>query len=746
MWWFPAYPNAAVLQAPGDRREIGLELDQLAVVIQERIEHSEPIDELLRRQQKLLSTFDAAAQADANAEIQSKQRQAAATGDPFGGACRVAQTAQDSPLRTLRNVGGWPASLSDECVNQIETVLLGAAARCWTSPTLANEEGFDPLSSADVMRLAFDRIAQVLFDAGVLKPDRPIDSRDGVGLDDIVLLVWETARLGDWLHLDEETRQAFRKQRNATDVWSDQEALFRAETTKWKASLLAGSPSANAPPIIATPTKREDRLQAETKAKKSPTRRPLKAIRDDETRRVEAKKYLQETLQNYVQTVPHLDLNRLAEIWGQYAAALYDSLAESYRGLPVDAEALFGEMGVLAGGQTLAGVAEDIKRIRIRRPEHWPDPQLSRDGTDSPELHRELRDLLVGEYVSFTLLDEDQWFRGQLSDSVAERIQKWKGTFAKPDPTQAPDPTLCDIVFVGGTAETMADAGSQALRLTVTRLQALKFALRHEFQEGQTTPLKSWEEVLGELLSMASDQNIPSDLRTKLRDELNPRDEGLRSVLNAESSELRKEAGKIIIDRVLEPSEATRFRKSPGHSDQMLVEYHRNLTARAFDDIKREDPVFFSDIVQTVHRVNKAKLKSPCTTNLSLNREEQHDLLRKFSADHLGLSAFELADASRWGDWKKRYLSWLVKQDLRVRGPRGAPKKPEAEKTRAKWAEMGKPSKLTAEVCEALARHTYGPEYDKAKPRSPARRTLHDRVAQQVRPLMKKPSPPASPI
>ena len=34
---------------------------------------------------------------------------------------------------------------------------------------------------------------------------------------------------------------------------------------------------------------------------------------------------------------------QLAEIWGGYAVALYDSLAESFMGMPVSLEATFGE-------------------------------------------------------------------------------------------------------------------------------------------------------------------------------------------------------------------------------------------------------------------------------------------------------------------------------------------------------------------------------------------------------------------
>lgn len=69
--------------------------------------------------------------------------------------------------------------------------------------------------------------------------------------------------------------------------------------------------------------------------------------------------------------------------------------------------------------------------------------------------------------------------------------------------------------------------------------------------------------------------------------------------------------------------------------------------------------------------------------------------------------------------------------------PRGAPRKAVAEKTRAHWAEMGRP-KLTAKVCDALAKHTYADEYAKATLRSPLRKRLRDRVRRQVKPLIAK--------
>jgi hypothetical protein len=80
---------------------------------------------------------------------------------------------------------------------------------------------------------------------------------------------------------------------------------------------------------------------------------------------------------------------------------------------------------------------------------------------------------------------------------------------------------------------------------------------------------------------------------------------------------------------------------------------------------------------------------------------------------------------------------WLRRIPMPPR-PRGAPKKPEAEKTRARWAEMGRPTKLTAKVCDELAEHTYPDEYARTRPQ--ARKTLRDRVRRHVTPLISKPA------
>ncbi len=122
-------------------------------------------------------------------------------------------------------------SLDDRA--KIKSILLDAARRCWTSRDLTSNEGFQALSSPDAMRLAFNSIAQLLFEQELLTWSR---------LDEISLLVWESARVGGWLTITPELRAEFGRQFGHDGVWSDEDALFRAEAAKWKGKLLTSEP------------------------------------------------------------------------------------------------------------------------------------------------------------------------------------------------------------------------------------------------------------------------------------------------------------------------------------------------------------------------------------------------------------------------------------------------------------------------------------------------------------------------
>ena len=65
---------------------------------------------------------------------------------------------------------------------------------------------------------------------------------------------------------------------------------------------------------------------------------------------------------------------------------MYHSLAASYENLPVQPDLLFGENGVLAGGQTISDVEKDLKRIVVPRPKHLPEPQIAQHENESPQL------------------------------------------------------------------------------------------------------------------------------------------------------------------------------------------------------------------------------------------------------------------------------------------------------------------------------------------------------------------------
>jgi hypothetical protein len=143
----------------------------------------------------------------------------------------------------------------------------------------------------------------------------------------------------------------------------------------------------------------------------------LKAIRADQDRRVEAKKDLIQALQSYTQTLScerDADQQELAAIWGPYAEALYDSLAETYQGLAVDPDTLFGEAGVLAGGQTMADVQNDLKKVRVGRPDQWPAT----------------RDPLADGSVSFAWLADEPWFLDEVRNRLSAGARHWKDTQA----------------------------------------------------------------------------------------------------------------------------------------------------------------------------------------------------------------------------------------------------------------------------------------------------------------------------
>jgi hypothetical protein len=136
------------------------------------------------------------------------------------------------------------------------------------------------------------------------------------------------------------------------------------------------------------------------------------------------------------------------------------------------------------------------------------------------------------------------------------------------------------------------------------------------------------------------------------------------------------------------------------------------------------------------------------------NPEERMYLLFTFSTcpqpKGLGLSKDQFWRMG-YREWLAHYRGWKGSRRLPPGGdgigsirPRGAPKKPIAEMTRARWEEIGRPE-LTGKVCDELAKFSYRGEYGRTRPGSKGRKRLRDRVGRQVRALMKKsPTAPAT--
>ena len=86
------------------------------------------------------------------------------------------------------------AGLSSDHLRKISAQLLIADATFWKSP---DTDSADPIS----MKLAFDGVAKVLFDAGILT--EPILSGE------IPVLAWDAAIAGGWYRFASETQTKF---------------------------------------------------------------------------------------------------------------------------------------------------------------------------------------------------------------------------------------------------------------------------------------------------------------------------------------------------------------------------------------------------------------------------------------------------------------------------------------------------------------------------------------------------------
>jgi len=119
-------------------------------------------------------------------------------------------------------------TLTPEVRRKIRAQLLRADAAFWEAPEK---------ESADwaAMRLAFDGIAKVLFEAGILT---------GEDLESVIpTLVWDSAIAGGWYRLASHSpKNIYPERLGHYFVWRDEtknwNALFRAEQGRWRAELL----------------------------------------------------------------------------------------------------------------------------------------------------------------------------------------------------------------------------------------------------------------------------------------------------------------------------------------------------------------------------------------------------------------------------------------------------------------------------------------------------------------------------
>jgi hypothetical protein len=169
--------------------------------------------------------------------------------DPYKGP-RPARTNQQDPAKW---VDDWPVpGLSAEHRKTIKAQLLRADAAFWASPESASAD----LTS---MKLAFDGVAKVLFEAGILT--------EQLLQGEIPSLVWDSAIAGGWYRFASVTPETiFPERLGHYYVWRDEtndwNGLFRAETAVWLATMLeAAVAAAPAPFKTPRPPKRSPKYQ-----------------------------------------------------------------------------------------------------------------------------------------------------------------------------------------------------------------------------------------------------------------------------------------------------------------------------------------------------------------------------------------------------------------------------------------------------------------------------------------------------
>jgi hypothetical protein len=172
------------------------------------------------------------------------------------------------------------------------------------------------------------------------------------------------------------------------------------------------------------------------------SKRPsLEAVANDEERRANARKNLVRALQSYIDKLDNAnerDAHRETEIFCDYARENYASRAEPYlTAMPRMDPAMLFETGDLtqrrdpAGLPTIGDVFDLAKRIRVRRPDHWPDRIKFVPG-ETAEMKDILRAITKREYESFEwLLEEpwDNWFRRQVRECLQECVAETRKAY-----------------------------------------------------------------------------------------------------------------------------------------------------------------------------------------------------------------------------------------------------------------------------------------------------------------------------
>jgi hypothetical protein len=144
---------------------------------------------------------------------------------------RPPKTEQQNPAKW---VDQWPIlGLTSDHRRLIKAQLLRADAAFWRSPDT-------PSAEMSAMRQAFDGVAKVLSEGGILT--------ESVLRNDLSQLIWDSAIAGGWYRFaSEEHEDIFPEQVGHYWVWRDEDsdwkALFHPETQSWLAWLLENPPA-----------------------------------------------------------------------------------------------------------------------------------------------------------------------------------------------------------------------------------------------------------------------------------------------------------------------------------------------------------------------------------------------------------------------------------------------------------------------------------------------------------------------